>query len=115
MERECCKKIKKGDLVVVCAGNAKGLKGEVVFRQGDRVLVQGLNIARKHVKKSKENPQGGIIEVERPIHISNVCPCDSEGKKLKLKVDNLGETGKCLCYVKEGQKVVWRSIKPRKK
>jgi len=43
-----------------------------------------------------------------------VCACDSDGKKLKLKIEDLGETGKCLCYEREGQKVVWRSIKQRK-
>lgn len=114
MERIGSKKIRKGDLVVVCAGNSKGLKGEVIACHDDKVLVRGVNISKKHVKKSKENPQGGVIEIERPIHVSNVCACDAEGKRLKLKVEHLEESGKCLCYTHEGQRVVLRSMKQRK-
>jgi large subunit ribosomal protein L24 len=111
MEREGSKKIRKGDQVLICAGNAKGLKGEVIACRADKVIVRGINIAKKHVKKSKENPQGGTVEIERPIHISNVCPCDAEGKKLKLHVETQADSGRALCYMKDGQKNVWRSIK----
>jgi large subunit ribosomal protein L24 len=115
MERAGTKKIRKGDQVLVCAGNSKGLKGEVIACKADKVLIRGLNIAKKHVKKSKDNPQGGTIEVERPIHASNVCACDAEGNKLKLHIEMQGESDKVLCYMKEGQKEVWRSIKKKQK
>jgi large subunit ribosomal protein L24 len=114
MERIGSKKIRKGDLVLVTAGNSKGQKGEVLEVSGDKLIVKGINICKKHVKKSKETPQGGIIEMERSIHVSNVCPCDSEGKALKLKF-HVGEDGaKSLCYTKDGQSVVWRIVNQKK-
>ena len=111
MERVRSKKIRTGDQVRVCVGTSKGLKGEVIACKGDKVILRGLNIAKKHVKKSKEHPQGGTIEIERPIHVSNVCACDEDGNKVKLHVEAQAGSEKVLCYVKEGQKVVWRSIK----
>ncbi len=67
-------KIKTGDLVMVIAGKEKGKTGKVksVDRKRARVLVEGLNIVKKHVRPSEKYPQGGIIEMEAPIHISNV-------------------------------------------
>ncbi|NPA42947.1 MAG: 50S ribosomal protein L24 [Chlorobi bacterium] len=71
-------KIKKGDLVQVMAGKDRGAKGHVleVIRSKDRVIVEGVNIIKKRVKPSTENPSGGIIEKEAPIHISNVMLVD---------------------------------------
>ena len=71
-------KIKSGDEVVVLAGKDKGQKGKVlkIITDKDRVLVEGVNIIKKHVKPSAENPQGGIVEKEAPIHISNVALVD---------------------------------------
>ncbi len=71
--------VKKNDTVKVIAGNYKGKIGKVlkVFREEERVLVEGVNIVKKHVRKSPRYPQGGIIEMEAPIHVSNVmliCP-----------------------------------------
>jgi large subunit ribosomal protein L24 len=70
-------KIKKGDRVIAIAGKDKGKTGEVlrVLRQDDRLLVQGLNMVRRHQKPSQLNP-GGIIDKEAPIHISNVAHID---------------------------------------
>ncbi|MFP4104689.1 MAG: 50S ribosomal protein L24 [Phycisphaerae bacterium] len=72
--------IKKGDLVMVITGNDKGKTGEVlkVLTKKDRVLVQGLNQVYKHLRPSRQNPQGGRIRKEMPIHISNVLPVDPE-------------------------------------
>lgn len=96
--------VKKNDTVKVIAGNYKGKIGKVlkVFPEKDRVLVEGVNIVKKHVKKSRKYPQGGIIEMEAPIHISNVmliCPrcgkatrvghtklVSADGKKRKMRV-----------------------------
>lgn len=66
------KKIKKGDRVVAISGNFRGQFGTVLSKQGDKVIVQGLNIRKKHVKPSQQNQRGGIIELEKPIHISNL-------------------------------------------
>jgi len=67
-------KIKKGDEVLIIAGNDKGKKGEVlkVLPKKDAVIVKGCKIAKKAVKPTEENKEGGFIEKEMPIHISNV-------------------------------------------
>ena len=68
--------IKKGDMVEIIAGDNKGATGRVlhVHPEKNKVVVQGCNIAKKHVRPSRRNPQGGRISVEQPIHISNVLP-----------------------------------------
>ncbi|MDA7821967.1 50S ribosomal protein L24 [Opitutales bacterium] len=67
-------KIKKGDEVVVIAGDHKGSKGKILefLRDKNRVLVEGVNLVKKHEKKTQENPQGSIIEREASIHFSNI-------------------------------------------
>ena len=67
-------KIKKGDTVVVIAGDDKGKSGKVlqVVPEAGQVLVEGVNFVKKHMRKSEDNPQGGIVEREAPVHISNV-------------------------------------------
>jgi len=68
------KKIKKGEEVIVIAGDHKGKKGKVlqVLRDKNRVIVEGINLLKKHEKKTQDNPQGSIVEREFPIHYSNV-------------------------------------------
>ena len=75
-------KIKKGDKVKVIAGDDKGIVGEVVavLPKSNRVIVEGVNINKKHAKPSNENPDGGIINKQLPINASNV---KLEGKKEK--------------------------------
>lgn len=87
-------KIKKGDNVIVTTGKNKGGKGEVlevIRKEGKdpRVIVAGVNVIKKHVKPSAQNPQGGIVETEAPLHISNVALVDKNGKATKVayKVD----------------------------
>ena len=67
-------KIKRDSEVVVVSGEHKGKKGKVlrVLRDTQRVLVEGVNVHKKCLKKSQENPKGGVIEIEMPIHYSNV-------------------------------------------
>jgi large subunit ribosomal protein L24 len=69
-------RIKKNDYVIVTGGNKKGDKGRVkeVFADQDKVLIAGVNVRKKHVKPSQENPKGGRIDVEMPIAISSVMP-----------------------------------------
>ena len=68
------KKIKKGEEVIVIAGDHKGKKGKVlqVLRDKNRVIVEGINLLKTHEKKTQDNPQGSIVEREFPIHYSNV-------------------------------------------
>jgi large subunit ribosomal protein L24 len=73
-------KIKKDDTVKVITGKSKGQEGSVTKVIGEKVVVEGVNIVKKHQKPSQANPQGGIIEEEAPIHISNV---KLVGKKAK--------------------------------
>lgn len=83
--------VKKGDEVQIIAGDHKGVKGRVLTVDHDkgRVTIQGHNLAKKHVKPSRQNPQGGRIDVEQPIHISNVLPVNtktSKGSRVRFKV-----------------------------
>ena len=67
-------KIKKGDEVVVISGDHKGSKGKIlqVIRAKNRVIVEGVNLIKKHERKTQDNPQGSIVEREASIHYSNV-------------------------------------------
>jgi len=67
-------KIKKGDNVVIITGKFRGVKGRIlkVFTKDERVIVENVNFIKKHIKPNRRNQQGGIIEKEAPIHISNV-------------------------------------------
>ena len=67
-------KLRKGDEVVVITGEDKGSKGKIlqVMREKNRVLVEGINMSKKHERKTQDNPQGAIVEREAPIHYSNV-------------------------------------------
>lgn len=89
-------RIKKDDMVIVIAGKDKGNKGRVqrVLREVDRVLVEGINKVKRHTKPTPKNPQGGIIEREQPIHLSNVMPLDSKDDKrtrVKMGTDKDGK------------------------
>lgn len=70
--------VKKGDKVQVISGKDKGKQGVILeaFPKKDRVLVEGVNVIKKHTKPSQMNPQGGIMSQEAPIHVSNVMPID---------------------------------------
>lgn len=76
-------KIKKGDQVQVIAGSYKGTKGEVVqvIPEINKVIVSGVNVVKKHVKPTAQNPQGGIVEKEAPIQVSNVSLVDAKSGK----------------------------------
>ncbi|RLQ91751.1 50S ribosomal protein L24 [Falsibacillus albus] len=85
--------VKKGDKVMVITGKDKGKTGVVLaaFPKKDRVLVEGINIVKKHSKPSQVNPQGGIISQEAAIHVSNVMPLDpktNEPTRVGYKVEN---------------------------
>ncbi|HOJ62873.1 MAG TPA: 50S ribosomal protein L24 [Spirochaetota bacterium] len=85
------KKIKKQDNVEVIAGKEKGKTGKVidVDRNKGRVLIEGINIVKKAMRKTKENPQGGIKEIEAFINISNVmliCPKCSKKTRVGFKI-----------------------------
>ena len=76
-------KIKVGDKVQVITGSNKGKEGKVlkVLKKDNRVVIEGVNIVKKNVKPNAQNETGGILEIEAPIHISNVKVLDKESKK----------------------------------
>lgn len=73
-------RVRKGDLVAVISGNDKGRRGRVlrVLPDENRVIVEGVNLLFKHMRRSQKNPQGGRMRREAPIHASNVMPIDPE-------------------------------------
>jgi large subunit ribosomal protein L24 len=77
--------VKKGDQVEVISGNFRGSSGRIlaVFPGKQRVLVEGVRIIKKHLRKSQDNPSGKIAEREGPLHISNVKLIEHEGKPVK--------------------------------
>lgn len=82
--------IKTGDTVLVIAGRDKGRTGRVlrVLPDRDRVVVEGVNRVFKHIKPSQRSPQGGRIQKDAPIHMSNVMPVDpATGKGARIKVE----------------------------
>jgi large subunit ribosomal protein L24 len=99
-------RIRKDDLVEVVAGNDRGKRGKVLMfvPKKDRVLIQGVNLRWKHMRKSQQSPQGGRVRKEQPIHISNVMLVDEaadtrtrvgsrfvDGKKLRVAVGSGNE------------------------
>ena len=88
-------KIKTGDTVTVIAGDHKGSEGKVmnVDRENNKAIVEGVNVVKKHEKPSAQNPQGGIVEKEAPIHISN------------LSLIENGEAVRVGYAIKDGKKV----------
>src|SRR5437660_685346 len=88
--------VKKGDQVEVISGNFKGSSGKIleVIPRKQRVLIEGVRIIKKHLRKSQDNPQGKIAEREGPIHISNVKLIEREkkaAKKTKTKPKEVAE------------------------
>jgi large subunit ribosomal protein L24 len=79
--------VKKGDHVEVVSGNFRGSSGKIlaVYPHRQRVLVEGVRIIKKHLRKSQDNPSGKIAEREGPIHISNVKLIERDGKPVKNK------------------------------
>ncbi len=102
--------VREGDQVIVLTGNDAGKTGKVLTRTATHVVVEGLNLRKKTVKKSEEAPKGRILEMEAPIHASNVSICDEAGSQVSLFV-KLEESGaKNLCYLKDNKEVVHRSL-----
>lgn len=108
------KKIRKGDRVMCIAGNNRGHIGIVQSCNGDKIVVQGFNLRKKHIKKSQEAPKGRIVEIERPIHVSNVKVCVEGDAAVRLKVRSNKEGDRQYIYDQDGQEMVYRSVKKPK-
>ena len=99
-------KIKKGDTVQVITGNDAGKTGRVikVFIDRDRIVVEGVNIIKKHTRPTQETPQGGIIEKEATIHVSNVMMV-AGGKPTRVGYKTL-EDGRKVKYAKTTGEII---------
>lgn len=88
-------KVKVGDKVKVLAGKDKGKEGRVLvtLKKKDRVVVEGINIVKKHLKPGRTNETGGILETENPIHVSNVKVVTEEKKAKTTKKSTKKEAG----------------------
>lgn len=100
--------IKKDDKVKVLAGEDKGKTGKVIriVTDKNKAVVEGINVVKKHQKPSAENPQGGIVEMEAPIHMSNLMlidPKTDEPTRVGRKQD---ENGKLVRYAKKSKEVI---------
>ena len=107
--------IKKGDNVVVISGKDKGKTGTVtkVLVDQNRVVVEGINIAKKHSKPSQANPDGGIIEFSAPIHVSNVAIVDPKTKQA-TRVGHKEVDGVKVRYAKKSGEVLDKVAKKSK-
>lgn len=103
-------KIKKGDRVKAIAGNEKNRHGEVLSIMDDRVVVQGLNVRKKCVK-AQRNQKGQILEIEAPIHVSNLRHCNADGKAFKLKVRTNEKNEREYFYMDGDKAVLYRTVK----
>lgn len=98
--------IKKGDNVKVIAGEFKGKKGRVlsVSPKENRAKVEGLNMVKRHTKPNAQNPNGGIVEKEAPIHISNLMLVDGKGNA--TRVNREVKDGKAVRVSKKSGEVI---------
>ena len=103
--------IKKGDKVLVLSGNDRGKVGEVIAKDEKRILVQGVNVRKRHMKARQQGQKSEIVSMEKPIHISNVALCDTDGKKLKLNVKMGKDGSKELVYTDGEKEVSYRTLK----
>jgi len=100
--------IKKGDTVMVIAGDHKGQQGKVlrIDTEKYRAIVEGINLVSKHTKPNAKSPQGGIVKQESPIHLSNLMVIDSTGKATRIGRKLDPKTEKSVRYSKKTGEVI---------
>ena len=100
-------RIKKGDKVKVITGAYKGTIGEVTkaFPKEDKVIVEGVNMVKKHLRPTQQNPDGGIVEIEAKIHVSNVMLYDEKAKQASRVKYEMKDGKKVRVYKKSGAEV----------
>ncbi|HCY26045.1 MAG: 50S ribosomal protein L24 [Flavobacteriales bacterium] len=101
-------KVKKGDTVKVLAGESKGSTGRIVrvIPKMNRVVVEGVNMIKKHQKPSATSPQGGIVEMEAPLHISNVSLVDPTSNEVTRVGRKMDDNGNVVRYAKKSGEVL---------
>jgi large subunit ribosomal protein L24 len=96
--------VKKDDNIIVITGKDKGKKGRVIaaYPRENRVLVEGVNMVKKHSRPTQQNPQGGIVEQEAAIHVSNVMLLDPKSGKPTRVGYKVQDNGKKVRVAKSG-------------
>lgn len=100
--------LKTGDKVTVISGSNKGKTGKVLktLREENRVIIEGVNVCKKHIKPNANNQEGGIIEIERPINASNVMLVDSKtNKPTRIKMVTNKDGKKVRASVKSNEEI----------
>ena len=101
-------RLRKGDNVVVISGKDKGKTGKVmrILREEDRVVVEGINLVKRHTRPTPRSPSGGILEREQPIHASKVMPVDPKtGKGTRVRFTTHENGTKVRIAVKSGDEI----------
>ncbi|AWV98629.1 50S ribosomal protein L24 [Arcticibacterium luteifluviistationis] len=100
--------VRTGDTVKVIAGNSKGKEGKVteVIIAKDRIIVEGVNMIKKHIKPNAQNPQGEIQETEGTVHISNVMVVDPSSGDATRTGRKVNENGKLQRFSKSSGKFI---------
>ncbi len=98
-------RLRKGDNVVVLSGKEKGKKGKLLrfSRDGSRAFVEGVNLVRRFVRKTRQNPQGGSLEQEAPIHRSNLALYNDQGRPVRFRIQVQGDGTRTRVCPKTGQ------------
>ncbi len=98
------KHVRKGDQVIVTSGDHKGVTGEIteVLTKSDQVIVKGVNLRTKHIRPTQLNPQGGIVQIEAPLHMSKVSPV-VDGKPTRVRFESAADGSKSRVAVRGGK------------
>ena len=107
------KRLREGDRVMVVAGNDKGRTGTILSRKDDKFIIQGVNIRKKHTRKTQDGP-GRILSIEMAIHASNVMLSPSEDSVVKLHVSKNDDGQRELVYLKDDKDTVYRQANKKK-
>ena len=101
-------RLRKGDEVVVMSGKDKGKKGKIarIFAEEGKVIIEGINLVKRHLRPTARNPQGGILEKEAPIYASKVMPVDPKtGKGTRVRTGKDDKGKKIRIAVKSGEQL----------
>jgi large subunit ribosomal protein L24 len=101
-------RLKRGDQVVVISGKNKGKQGKIarILADSDRVVIEGVNLIKRHLKPTPKSPQGGILEKEAPLHASKVMPVDPKtGKPTRVRFSTDDKGNKTRIAVKSGEQL----------
>lgn len=106
-------RLKKNDRVKVISGNHKGKEGKIlkIFREKNSIIVEGVNIIKRHTRPTQKKPQGGITQKEAPIHISNVMLIDPKANEpsrigMQIIIDEQGKSKRMRYGKKSGEIIV---------